>query len=63
MNKETVNKLILIASIMLVIAGACFLSASLWGNHENNAPLACALGCIILSSLFNIIRQIRNKEN
>lgn len=62
MDKKLINRLFFIVSICLLIAGVVFLCVSIFGNHKTIMPLEYALGCILLSNLFNIIRQIKNKK-
>lgn len=62
MDKTILNRLMIIASIGLEIAGIVFLCISIFGNGESTRPLACALGCILLASLFNLIRNLNNRR-
>lgn len=57
MKMEVVNKLLFIASVFLLVVGLAFLGVSIWGNCATTTPLAAAIGCILLSNLFNLIRQ------
>lgn len=57
MNKNLVVKLLIISSCGLMIAGIIFLIISLFGKVQSNWPLASALGCIVLSNLFHIIKN------
>ena len=63
MNKKLFNMLLLILSLGLLIAGAIFLCISIFGENKTTTPLAIALGCILISNLSNLIRQLNNKEN
>ena len=60
MKKER-NILLIIASLGLIAAGAIFLCVSIFDGQETTTPLAAALACILLSSLFNIIRNMEQK--
>ena len=62
MDKKILNRLFVIVSLLLLIAGVVFLCISIWNGNETSTPIACALGCILLSNLFNIIRQLYNKN-
>lgn len=59
MNHEQINNLLLISSCGLMIAGIIFLIISLVGTVPGNWPLASALGCIVLSNLFRLIKNQR----
>lgn len=61
MDKKLLNTLLIILSLGLLIAGAIFLYISVFGENKTTTPLAIALGCILISNLFNIIRQLNNK--
>ena len=63
MEKKQIEKLLLIASLLLLIAGIVFLCISIFGESENTTPLACALGCILLANLFNVIRSFSTLKN
>ena len=60
MDKKILNRIFGIVSLLLLIAGVVFLCISIWGENETSTPIACALGCILLSNLFNVIRQLNN---
>ena len=62
MDKKILNRLFVIVSLLLLIAGVVFLCISIWNGNETSTPIAFALGCILLSNLFNIIRQLNNKN-
>ena len=52
MDKNMLNRLFIISSLGLLIAGAVFLCIS----------ILIALGCVLSSNVFNIVRQMNNKE-
>ena len=60
MKKER-NILLSIASLGLIAAGAIFLCVSIFDGQETTTPLAAALACILLSNLFNVIRNMEQK--
>ena len=62
MDKKVLNKLFIIASLGLIIAGGIFLCISIFDGNETTTPLAIALACILLSNLFNTLRQMNNKQ-
>lgn len=63
MDKKLRNKLFIISSIGLLVAGAVFLGISIFDDSSDTGYLAAALGCIVLSNLFNLIRQMDNRDN
>lgn len=63
MDDKTIKILLVIASVGLAIAGIIFLCISIFGDKSNNNALIAALGCIMLSNLFNIIRGLNEKSN
>ena len=60
--KKILNKLFIIASLGLIVAGAIFLCVSIFDGNETTTPLAIALACILLSNLFNVIRMNMDKK-
>ena len=62
MDKMQLDKIMLVLSLILIIAGIIFLCISIFGVSESTTPLACALGCILLANLITIIRSLRNKD-
>lgn len=62
MDKKLLNSLFIIASLGLIIAGGIFLCISIFDENETTTPLTIALACILLSNLFNILRQMNNKK-
>ena len=62
MDKKTTDRLLLIASVLLLIAGAILLCVSIFGQSETTFYLAWASACILLANLFNIIRRANNKS-
>ena len=59
--KKILNRLFVIASLGLIVAGAIFLCVSIFDGQETSTPLAAALACILLSNLFNVIRNMEQK--
>ena len=59
MDKKTINILLSICSIALLAAGLIFLGLSVFGDTE----LRYAIDCVLLGSLFNIIRCYFNKQD
>lgn len=62
MDKNMLNRLFIISSLGLLIAGAVFLCISILRGNNTTTPLAIALGCVLSSNVFNIVRQMNNKE-
>ena len=62
MSKKTIDKLLLISSILLLIAGVIFLCVSIFGQSETTFYLAWASACIVLANLFNVIRRTDQKS-
>lgn len=60
--KKILNKLFIIASLGLIVAGAIFLCVSFFDGNETTTPLAIAVVCILLSNLFNVIRINMDKK-
>lgn len=60
--KKILNKLFIIASLSLIVAGAIFLCVSFFDGNETTTPLAIAVVCILLSNLFNVIRMNMDKK-
>lgn len=63
MSKELENRLLIIASAGLMLAGIIFLCLAVFTETEDSTDLIPALFCILLASLFYIIRIMRNREN
>ena len=59
--KKILNRLFVIASLGLIVAGAIFLCVGIFDGQETSTPLAAALACILLSNLFNVIRNMEQK--
>lgn len=57
MDKNLINKLLLISSCGLMIAGVIFLMILLWEGVKSRLLLGSALGCIVLANLFHIIKN------
>lgn len=62
MDKKVLNRLFIIASIGLSIAGIIFLCIGIFDGNDTTASLAAALPCILLSNLFNILRSMNHKK-
>ena len=62
MKEETVKRLLIIAGLGLAVEGIIFLCLAIFTAEKNNTYLCLALGCIILSNLFNIIRHQHEKR-
>ena len=60
--KKILNRLFVIASLGLIVAGAIFLCVSIFDRNETTTPLAAALACILLSNLFHVIRMNLDKK-
>ncbi len=62
MDNKVLNRLFIIASLGLVIAGGIFLCINIFDGNATTAPLNIALVCILLSSLFNVLRLMNEKK-
>ena len=60
--KKILNKLFIIASLGLIVAGVIFLCVSFFDGNETKTPLAITVVCILLSNLFNVIRMNMDKK-
>jgi hypothetical protein len=63
MDKNTRNWLFIIASGGLLLAGVIFFFVALFDCEETTTPLVGAIGCLLLSNLFALVRQIQNKAD
>lgn len=61
MDKKMIKRLLTIASVGLLLSAAIFICLCLFTAEKNNIYLGIVLGCLIFSSLFNIIRR-QNSE-
>ena len=57
MKKENINKLLMIASIGLILSGIIFLVISFVDKSSKNPYLGVSLLCVILANIFSIIRK------
>lgn len=56
MTKEIINRILLIVCALLSVVGLIFVCISIFSEVKDEYSLIMSLGCIALSSLFNIIR-------
>lgn len=61
MKKENINKLLMIASIGLILSGIIFLIISFIDKSSKNPYLSVSLLCVILANIFSIIRNYQGK--
>lgn len=61
MKKENINKLLMIASIGLILSGIIFLIISFIDKSSKNSYLSVSLLCVILANIFSIIRNYQGK--
>lgn len=61
MKKENINKLLMIASIGLILSGIIFLVISFIDKSSKNPYLSVSLLCVILANIFSIIRNYQEK--
>lgn len=61
MDFKLINKLLVIASLGLAVAGIIFIILQFFGNKDN--MILWALICVTVSNLFNIIRINLDKGN
>ena len=61
MKKENINKLLMIASIGLILSGIIFLVISFIDKNSKNPYLGVSLLCVILAIL-NIFARITHKR-
>lgn len=57
MDKKIIIKLLILASGCLLVAAIGFLVLCFLTNEKNSFYLGSTLGCLLLSSLFNLIRK------
>lgn len=57
MDKNMIVRLLMIASGCLLVAAIGFLGLCFLTNEKNSFYLGSTLGCLLLSSLFNLIRK------
>lgn len=57
MDKEIIGKLLAIVSACLLLSATIFICLCLFLAEKNNIYLGIALGSLILSSVFNIIKR------
>ena len=62
MKNNTVLTLLTIASAGLTAAALIFIGICIFVENEAQWLLPAALGCVVLSSLFNIIRHYQKKD-
>lgn len=62
MKKENINKLLMIASIGLILSGIIFLIISFIDKSSKNPYLSVSLLCVILANIFSIIRNYQGKQ-
>lgn len=63
MDNKLINRLLIIASVALGVAGLIFIALYFFGDSEGKGLLGASLSCIGLSNLFNIIRTGFNKND
>lgn len=61
MKKENINKLLMIASIGLILSGIIFLIISFIDKSSKNPYLSVSLLCVVLANIFSIIRNYQGK--
>lgn len=61
MDKNIINKLLRIAGILLLLVATLFMCLHFFGAERNNTYLSIALVCLILSNVFNIIKNKNSK--
>lgn len=62
MDKKVLNRLLVIASLGLILAGVILFGISFFDGNETTTPLNIALVYILLSILFNVIRLMIIKK-
>lgn len=62
MNRELVNRLLIIASVGLLLAALIFLCLPLFGVTSDTEEHIAAMTCILLANLFNFIRKQGNDK-
>lgn len=63
MVNKLIKRLLVIANIGLLIAGAIFLGISIFSETKDTTNLAVALGCIIMANVFNLIKTNIDKKD
>ena len=57
MDKKIIGKMLTIASVALLLSAAIFICLCFVSDENNNTYLGIALGSLILSNLFNIVKR------
>lgn len=63
MDNKLINRLLIISSVALAVAGLIFIALYFFGDSKSEGLLGASLSCIGLSNLFNIIRAGFNKND
>lgn len=61
MDKKLINRLLIIVSVLLAVAGLIFMGITIFTKPDGNNYFYAALVCALLSNLFNVIRT-QNKD-
>lgn len=62
MNDKIIRRLLIIASAGLAVSGIIFSCIYIFEETKNNTYLCLALGSIVLSNLFNVVRGLTEKR-
>lgn len=57
MDKKTIDRLLTIASVGLLLSAAIFICLWIFAAEKSQIYVGAALGSLLLSSLFNVIRR------
>lgn len=63
MDGKLINRLLIISSAALGVAGLIFIALYMFGESEGKELLAASLGCVGLSNLFNVVRTGFNRND
>ena len=63
MNKKLCSKWMIIASLVLGLAGLVFILVSVFDADASNAMLIIGMLCITAGNLFNVIRMQQNRKD
>lgn len=63
MNKKLCSKWMIIASLVLGLAGLVFILVSVFDADASNGMLITGMLCITAGNLFNVIRMQQNRKD
>ena len=61
MDKNSINKLLTIGSVCLLLSAVIFICLCIFTDENNNIYSCIALGSLLLSNIFNLIKRQNSK--